>query len=257
MSLKTRVRLFVVLLMFSVVTALSLVHLYTLGANGFEDALQRAQMAAHDVSTMVTSACAKTLRPSRRERRSEDPRKLWAGAAPFRRRTAADFSTNTVSTSSKAIVEILVADGATDRIIADSLRFRVGEAAPNLPDFERWSTRSPWEKLAQIVSYKRHEYEVGVPIGVQGQSTPVLQIKVVLSSALLRDILMPQVRSIGLIFLGALLLSMLVAVSVSNLVLRPLDTSARPSTASAAATWPNPTGCPMAPPRNSRPCNPS
>ncbi|HEX8984908.1 MAG TPA: ATP-binding protein, partial [Bryobacteraceae bacterium] len=98
------------------------------------------------------------------------------------------------------------------------------EAAPKLPDFERWSTRSPWEKLAQIVSYKRHEYEVGVPIGVQGQSTPVLQVKVVLSSALLRDILMPQVRSIGLIFLGALLLSMLVAVSVSNLVLRPLDT---------------------------------
>jgi PAS domain S-box-containing protein len=38
----------------------------------------------------------------------------------------------------------------------------------------------------------------------------------------LRDMLFPQVRSIGLIFLGALLLSMVLAVVVSNLALRPL-----------------------------------
>ncbi|HVX67484.1 MAG TPA: ATP-binding protein [Bryobacteraceae bacterium] len=222
MSLKTRVRLFVVLLMFTVVTALSLLHLYTLGANGFEDALQRAQMAAHDVSTMVRQRLNEDVAALPQQRRTEDPRKLWTELLRSDNELA-EFLRNTVSTSSKAIIEILVADGATGRIVADSLRFRVGEAAPRLPDFERWSTRSPWEKLAQIVPYQRHEYEVRVPIGVQGQSTPIFEIKVVLSSALLRDILMPQVRSIGLIFLGALMLSMVVAVSVSNLVLRPLD----------------------------------
>jgi signal transduction histidine kinase len=222
MSLKTRVRLFVVLLMFSVVTALSLLHLYTLGANGFEDALQRAQMAAHDVSTMVRQRLNEDAAALPAERRGEDPRRLWVELLREDNEFA-EFLRNTVSTSSKAIVEILVADGASGRIVADSLRFRVGEIAPRLPDFERWSTRSPWQKLSQIVPYQRHEYEVRIPIGVQGESTPIFEIKVVLSSALLRDILMPQVRSIGLIFLGALLLSMVVAVSVSNLVLRPLD----------------------------------
>ncbi|HEX8986261.1 MAG TPA: hypothetical protein VF767_12525, partial [Bryobacteraceae bacterium] len=121
MSLKTRVRLFVVLLMFSVVTALSLVHLYTLGANGFEDAVQRAQMAAHDVSTMVTQRLREGISALPPERRGEDPHKLWVELLHSDEELPG-FLTNTVSTSSKAIVEILVADAASGRIIADSLR---------------------------------------------------------------------------------------------------------------------------------------
>ncbi len=221
MSLKTRVRLFVVLLMFSVVSALSLLHLYTLGANGFQDALQRAQMSAHDVSGVVRQRLKEDVAALPPQRRTEDPRKLWAELLTSDS-DLAEFLKNTVA-NTRVIVEILVAD-STGHIVADSLPFRVGERAPQLPDFEQWSSRSPWHKLSQIVPYQRHEFEVSIPIGVQGQTTPLFHIKVVLSSALLRDSLMPQVRSIGLIFLGALLLSMLVAVSVSNLVLRPLDT---------------------------------
>jgi signal transduction histidine kinase len=107
--------------------------------------------------------------------------------------------------------------------VADSLKFRIGEQAQQLPDFEKWAKRSPWGKLAEIF-YERRDYEVRVPIGVAGGSTPVFNIKVVLSSVLLRRIVFPQVRTIALIFLGALLLSMLLAVALSNLVLRPLDT---------------------------------
>ena len=112
---------------------------------------------------------------------------------------------------------------ASGRIVADSLppSARPRDAASHLPDFEQWEKKSPFGKLADIF-YQRNDYAVGFPIGIKGQGTPIFNTKVILSSVLLRAIVLPQVRMIALIFLGALLLSMLLAVSVSNLVLRPL-----------------------------------
>jgi signal transduction histidine kinase len=219
MSLKTRVRLFVVLLMFSVVTALSLVHLYTLGANGFEDVLQRARNAAHDVKTIVNQRLKVDVANLPPERRGEPPSKLWPELLESDAELAAFLQT--VAGTSKAFVEILVAEAPSGRIVADSLAdYRLGQQATPLPNFEQWEKKSPLGKLSEIF-YERRDYAVVLPIGARGE--PIFNIEVVLSSVLLRDIVLPQARSIGLIFLAALLLSMLVAVSVSNLVLRPLD----------------------------------
>lgn len=218
MSLKTRLRLFIVLLMFSVVSALSLVHLYTLGANGFEDALQRAQMTAQDVNSVVMQRLREDVPTLPPEQRRDTA--LWGDllkADP----ALTSFLRATASTSTKAIVEIYVAE-ASGRIVAASLGFRVGQQATPVTDFEAWAKKSPWRKLAEIF-YQRRDYGVSVPLGEKGQKTPLFNIQVVLSSVLLRQIVLPQVRSIALIFLAALLLSMLLAVSVSNLVLKPLD----------------------------------
>ncbi len=219
MSLKTRLRLFVILLMFSVVSALSLLHLYTLGAYGFEDVLQRARNSAHDVATLVIQRLKEDvaeLPPASRG----DP-KLWGDLLKSDSELA-EFLKNTAA-NSKTILEIFVAD-ASGRIVADSLppSARPRDPAPHLQDFEEWEKKSPWGKLADIF-YQRNDYTVSFPIGIKGQGMPIFNTKVVLSSVLLRAIVLPQVRTIALIFLGALLLSMLLAVSVSNLVLRPLD----------------------------------
>ncbi|MGE5647486.1 MAG: sensor histidine kinase [Acidobacteriota bacterium] len=220
MSLKTRLRLFVVLLMSSMVTALSLVHLYTLGRNGFEDALQRAQMTAQDVNSAVIQRLKEDLPGLPPEQRRDT--RAWAKALE-NDEALTTFLQSAASNSTKAIVEIYVAD-ASGRIIADSLApLRVGEQEPKLLDFETWAKKSPWRKLSEIF-YERRDYGVRLPIGEKGQKTPIFNIQVVLSSVLLREVLLPQVRTIALIFLGALLLSMVLAVAVSNLVLRPLDT---------------------------------
>jgi len=219
MSLKARLRLFVTLLMIAVVSALSLLHLYMLGASGFEDVLQRAQMAAHDVNGFIAQRLRELVMSLPPERRAEDPAQLWSGLLGADRELGV-FLENTVS-NSKGVIEIALTD-ASGRIVADSLPYRAGGQAPRLPDFEQWARKSPWGKLAEVFSQRR-DYEVTVPIGPQGQSRPVFHIRVVLSSVLLRQIVAPELRSIALIFLGALLLSMLLAVAVSNLVLRPLN----------------------------------
>ncbi len=219
LSMRTRLRLFVLMLMFSVVTALSLLHLYTLGAFGFEDVLQRSENIGHEVKTFVSQRLREMVYDLPPQRRTEVHTTLYASLV------AADdqlpvFLRDTVS-NSRAIVEISISD-ASGRILADSLPYRVGQRIARLPDFNAWAEKSPWQKLSEIFS-ERRDYQVMLPIAEQGQKTAVFSIDVVLSSVLLREMVLPQVRSIAVIFLCALLLSLLLAVVVSNLVLRPLD----------------------------------
>jgi signal transduction histidine kinase len=219
LSLRTRLRLFVLVLMFSVVTALSLLHLYTLGAIGFADVLQRAQNSAHEVKSFVSQRLRELVYLLPASRRIEDPKTLYAGLLANDDELA--IVLRDIASNSRAIIEISVAD-ASGRILADSLPYRVGQQTARLPDFEVWARKGPWQKLREVFS-ERRDYQVTLPIAQQGQTTPFFNINVVLSSVLLREIVLPQVQSIALIFLGALLLSLLLAVIVSNLVLRPLD----------------------------------
>lgn len=219
MSLKTRLRLLVILLMVSVVSALSILHLYTLSKSLFEDILQRAQFTANDVMSFVNQRLKELVKNLPPERQTEDPRKLWAELLSHDTDTAV-YLENT-ALNARAVVEIAITD-ASGRIVADSLPFRVGEQATHLASFEKWAQRSPWGKLGEMFTDSR-DYEVTRSVGVRGQDTPVFNIKVVLYSAFLRNIVLPQVQTVALIFLGGLLLSMLLAVVVSNLGLRPLD----------------------------------
>lgn len=219
LSLRMRLRLFVVVLMFSVVTALSLLHLYTLGAYGFEDVLQRAVNTGHEVKSFVSERLREMVYELPPERRTEDPKTLYAGLLESDEELA--LFLRDIESNSRAIVEISICD-TSGRVLADSLPFRVGEQTARLPDFEVWAKKGPWAKLAEVFS-ERRDYQVTMRIAQRGETTPVFSINVVLSSVLLREIVLPQVQSVALIFLSALLASLLLAVIVSNLVLRPLD----------------------------------
>jgi hypothetical protein len=220
LSLRTRLRLFVLVLMFSVVTALSLFHLYTLGLFGFEDVLQRAQYTGQEVKNFVPQRLRELVYELPPARRAESSRTLYASLLGADDQLAVFL--RDIAANSRAIVEVSISD-ASGRILADSLPWRVGQRTARLPDFEDWAKKGPWQKLVEIFS-ERRDYQVSLSIGEHGQTTTVFNIDVVLSSILLREIVLPQVRSVAVIFLGALLLSLLLAVVVSNLVLRPLAT---------------------------------
>jgi hypothetical protein len=209
MSLTTRLRLFITILMVAVLSALSAMHLYYLGSATFDDVLRRTEMHAQQLKWFLNQ------RIRDRMASREPPASLAELVANDPE--IAD-SLETWAASSQVIVEILVAD-ERGRILADSIPARKGSRVYALPDFNQWARKNPWGRLFEIFSQRR-DYEVKLPLGAAGQT--VLTIKVVLSSVLLRDMLFPQVRSIGLIFFAALLLSMMLAVAVSHLALRPL-----------------------------------
>jgi PAS domain S-box-containing protein len=209
MSLTTRLRLFIILLMVPVITALSLLHLYYLGAAAFDDVRRRAEMHAQQSKWFMNQRI--------RERMASQPppgslEELVANDPEIA------YFLETWAANSQVIIEILVAD-EHGRILADSIPSRKGSHVYALPDFTQWAQKNPWGRLWEVFS-ERRDYEFTLPLGIGGQR--VFTLEVILSSVFLRDMLFPQVRSIGLIFLGALLLSMVLAVVVSNLALRPL-----------------------------------
>ncbi len=215
MSLKTRLRLFVSVLMISVVTALSVLYLYTLGATGFEDALTRADGVANDVETLLRDRLKEkvpTLPPAQ-----QGDFAAWGGL--LRQDAELSDSLKDKVLSSKSILEIAVVD-SSGTIVADNFDFRIGQPSARLSDFNQWMQRSPLRKLYGIFT-KRRDYEITTSIGIP--PTSIFTVKVILASSLLQNTVLPQMKSIALIYLGALLLSMLLAVVVSNLVLRPLD----------------------------------
>jgi signal transduction histidine kinase len=220
-SLKTRLRLFIILLMVSVVSALSTLYVYSLGSFTFEDVLQRAEVSGQFVQSFMLQRLREQMAQMPPPRDLEETKRLWTGIV------AADADLahflDSATANSKFIIEILIAD-ENGSIIADSIPTRIGSRMYTLPDLAQWVKKSPWGKLLEIFS-KRRDYEVTIPIGIPNlQPKPVFTIKVVLSSVLLRQVVLPQIQNIVLIFLAALMLSMLLAVVVSNLLLRPLDT---------------------------------
>jgi PAS domain S-box-containing protein len=218
MSLTTRLRLFISALMVSVVSALSALYLYSLGGATFDDILRRAQDNAQQVKSYMGQRIRENMADMAPPASVAETKRLWTELIETDTELARFLENWTAN--SQVIIEILVAD-ANGRIIADSIPSRVGHQVYPLADFSQWVKKSPWARMIEVFSQRR-DYEVTLPLGVTDDPQPVFTIKVVLSSVFLRGTVYPQIRSIALIFLGALLLSMVLAVIVSNLALRPL-----------------------------------
>lgn len=217
MSLTTRLRLFIILLMVSVISALSALHLYYIATATFEELGQRAVTTAQEVGSFMLQRIKERMAGQPAPGSLEETKKLWTELVQHDPEFAS-FLVNRTATS--VFVEILVAD-ENGQILADSIPSRVGNRDYARPDFGQWLKRSLWGRLAEVFS-ERRDYQVAIPFGASGQ--PVFTIKAVLSSLLLRDIVYPPIKSVPLVFLGSLLLSMVLAVVVSNLALRPLAT---------------------------------
>ena len=218
MKLQTRLRVFVLVLLIAVISVLSLLNLYSLGWAAFQDVLQRAEMSSQQVKSFLIQRLKELMADRPAPRTFEETKATWRGLVSSDDELAL-FLQNTTA-NSPVIVEIAVA-GEGGHILADSSPSRVGRHAPDLPNLAKWAKRSAWGKLFEVFT-ERRDYEITVPLGVPGQQQPVFTVNVVLSSVLLRQLVLPQIQRIGLIFLGALLLSMVLSIVVSNLVMRPL-----------------------------------
>ena len=90
-----------------------------------------------------------------------------------------------------------------------------------LPSLAGWQQKSPWEQLLDVFT-QRLNYDVTIPLGIEGQESPVFEIQVIVSSVLLRNTLMPQVRYLAVLFAASLAAAILLAMLASNVAFRPL-----------------------------------
>jgi len=219
-SLKTRLQIYIIVAMVSVVTALSILYLQRLSWREFDSIGERAMRSAQQVQSYLSTRIRETMadQPPVDPLVEPDYKQLWAELIN-KDEALHSFMVSTLS-NSNTIIEILIADSSTGRIITSTVPARAGAIAEPLPDFADWSRLSHWRKLSEIFK-ERRDYQVSLPLGITGRP-PFFKLEIILSSVFLRGLIFPEVRDLLLIFLAALLLSMLLAIAISNLALRPL-----------------------------------
>ena len=220
MSLKTQLRISIVTLVTLMVLAQCVVSLRLAAVANFGDALDRASAIATFVQYQVAqrinekASLVKPPPPTMEERKQ-----LWQRIVEEDVELQASLEKMLASPS--AVVEILVCD-ERGRILAASTPLRTRLTYASLPDFNEWKIRPLWDRLFEVLTQSK-DYAIVVPIGVDPSQTPVISIRVVVSSPLIRNAIVPQVQQLAGVSLLTLLASIILAYPFSNIVLRSLD----------------------------------
>ena len=217
MAPRTRLTLSIVALVGAVVLALSALALHALAEAGFAQVYEAARLTAEQVKFYVVQRVGERT-PATPGAGVEEMTAAW-------RRSVRDdpllvsYLIRTVA-GSEAVVEILVT-GAEGEVLATSNPSRAGGRAPAVPDLEAWTAQPAWVKLRQVLA-AAHDLELRAGLGAAGGTEPALTVRVVVSSALIRDAVLPQVRNFALAGLLCLVVAGLLAGLLSSLAGRPL-----------------------------------
>lgn len=227
MSLKTQLQISIVTLVTLFVFAECLLSLRIAAEANFKDAIERAQAISVQVRHLVVlrlNERAATAKPA--PKTADENRELWRRLV-LEDRALPELLQKTLS-GSLAVVEILICDSG-GVVLASNLE-RDPRIVPALPDFNEWTRRPVYERLLEVVFQgggQSPDYVNVVPLGAPGEQTPVLTIRAIVSSVLIRDAIMPQVKQMLAVSGLSMLASVLLSYLFSKVILRKLDRLSR------------------------------
>lgn len=217
-SLKSRLRLTILLPLMAVALGYSLLSLSTVAGVLFDDAADRAVLLASQAQTILVQ------RVTEYNERMDPAPSLAATQERWTKMVRQDESlgkllVNTMS-STRTVVAIHV-EGDGGMILNSSDPGSTGrQGRPGL-------SMSDWQKQDRIwrvwrVLREDEVYETVIPLGIPGQERPLFSVRVLVSSVLLRNTLLPEVRSLLLVLGISLLLALGLAILAGNLAFLPL-----------------------------------
>jgi signal transduction histidine kinase len=224
MSLKARLLVLIVLLVTVIVTVLSAVQLNSLVQNWSNAVDERAEMVAQQVKTLVVTRIQERAAGVQPPPLTLDDTKLLWMKIVSEDQQLEQLIRDTMS-HAKMIVEIVVA-GEAGEILVCSNPMRTGRALRHLPSFKSWKDMQVTDRLVELTR-GHQDYEFVLPLGVPQQKVPIFTIQIVVSSVFLRDALLPQVRTLGIISGFSLLMSILLGAFSANLAIGPITTISR------------------------------
>lgn len=215
MSLRVRLVLVIVALVTLVAAALSVLHLDALINSLSEDAVQRSDLVSQQVKSYVVDKVNEVSSEYAPPANLDETIALWNQIVT----SDPDISRMLqVLTKSQGVVEINVA-GKTGQILASSVESRVGQMMDRLPTLQAWRSLPLNRRLTDLFG-KKPDYQVTVPLGLNGQE--LFTIQVVTSTVLLSTVLQPELETVGMISVAALLASLILTALATNWLLRPV-----------------------------------
>jgi len=219
MSLRARLRTFIIALVALIVAVLSLLSVRDAVETRFSDALYLAESNAEVVeSFLIPLVNEEAARRTPQPQTLEEVKRVWAQIVELNADLALFLEK---MGGARYIVEIVVT-GEGNRILAASLPGRQGQKLQPVPDMQEFETKNTWEQVNLILS-PNQDYRVTRNLGVQGAQEPILAVHVIVSTVLLRDEVLPQVRNLGWVSALALLIAIIVAMGASKWAFRPLE----------------------------------
>lgn len=220
LSLKTLLRFWIISLVTILVTLQSVATLRVTAEGSFQDALERSQSIAMQVSSMLIDRLnQEEMRAFPLPASPEESKALWTSF--LENDPSISALLEKLMASSSVAMEVQVCD-EFGRILTSSSSSRPRVTYRSLPDFEDWNVRTLWDRLYEVLT-QRKEYSMVVPLGVLQAERPLFTIRIIVSSVLLRDAVVPQIRSLAYTSLAVFLAAIMLAVVFSNVVLRSLD----------------------------------
>jgi len=215
MSFRRRLSLSIVLLALGLVVLVSTVYLRYLLRMQLQFALRQAELVAEQVQ----SATLESVR-----QQTEAQKFVSSGLAESR-----EFWRRVVEEDAQLSEVLETALGSFDTIAEIAVTDEKGQMLLDTMGRQQWVNRAPLTDLAgrgfvaglRAVYTPQRDYEVSRALGYEGQV--VLVAHVVVSSALLRKQLDPQIRRLGAGAGLCMLVSLALAVAFSRIVFRPLD----------------------------------
>ncbi|MFN7541190.1 MAG: sensor histidine kinase [Acidobacteriota bacterium] len=218
MTLKTRLRLTIAIPLLAIALGYSALSLFTTAGVLFAEAARGASLLASHTQTLLLQRIDdyRAIEPSS----SPPPARESLWASTLARDEALARMLEQTMASSRTVVEIAIC-GATGLVLSSSNPSSIGKSAPPAASLEQWARRG---RLSQIwrVFTTREEYQTTIPLGFAGRGKPVFEIRVLLSSVLLRNALEPEVRNLLYALALSLLAALFIAALTANLAFLPL-----------------------------------
>ena len=219
MSLRARLRTFIILLVAVVVGILSVINVRDAIETRLNDALYLATSNAEVVeSFLIPLVNEKASRRVPQPQTLDEMKRVWTQIVEL----DADLALflQRMTGGARYIVEVVIT-GEDNRILAASLPSRQGQKLDLPPELAQFTSRTLTDRINEIVSPNR-DYRVTRELGLQGQDDPILAVHVIVSTVLLRNEVLPQIMNLGLVSAIALLISVVVAAIASRWAFKPL-----------------------------------
>ncbi len=218
MTLKSRLRITVLLPLLAVALGYSLLSLTTVAEVLFREAAEVAMLLASQVQTLLVQRVTEYSKLSPAEADIEATKKRWTQMA-LEDRALSKLLEDTMA-STRTVVEIDVT-GGDGTVLASSNPISIGKPARPAKSMREWQQSGRLRQIWRVLS-KEEEYESAIPLGLQGQKQPLFQLRVLVSSVLLKNTLEPEVRNLlyGLGF--SMVLALALALLAGNFAFSPL-----------------------------------
>lgn len=220
MSLRARLQLSIILLNLGLVLLYSMMHVYSIMEVRQQNSAERAAAVADQVQTFLQERLNELAQAAETPPQTiEEQKAFWYKAA--RHDAQIQSMLESLFAGTRVLSRIVLLDDSGHVIVTSNIldTQMVGRTAQPVLLLEQFQMRNSFSRMATIFNETE---EIAIERSLASGDSEIFKIRVVLSSLLLRDAVMEQLRYLLPLSLLAFALAVVLAIFVSNLATRQL-----------------------------------